>query len=348
LHSELPQEAKGGRPMSVSESVARTHTIGAGGIGAYAGQTNRAATGGAVGQALGGIAVGAPQGATAAYGASHGYNYFKKQSLQPAKEVDLGAYGQPLGIGGTLAGLGTGEVPNFAKLHAHERQRLERAKYLNRYITQPEPFVFAAPERSRNRQPPLAKDPSQHPRYQRQQRARPQSAGVTPKHRAAAADHRAIVSIQRAAAAEVPRSTEKTLRAQQHVQRVLQERREQEKKEQEQHQQREVQKATSEMRGRLISALGTREPYEEKINRIVADKRHTTGRVHSEKKRHLQEIKQRVARRPLLMEQKTDHLARARRRALFRVRNTLESYGVVDIENHFNDNELDDMDFEPF
>merc|ERR1712217_805216 len=98
-----------------------------------------------------------------------------------------------------------------------------------------------------------------------------------------------------------PRTTEKTLQWQQHTARMLQERREQEWREQQ----------------------------------------NNTGQARetSTKMRDLHEIKERVIRRPLLMEQ-VDSLVRARRRALFRVRSTLEAAGVHDIDSHFQDEEL--------
>lgn len=143
---------------------------------------------------------------------------------------------------------------------------------------------------------------------------------------------------------KVPRTTEKTLRAQQHVQRILQERREQERQEQFEIQKAQVRGAQSDLRYRIREAVGKIEPLEDKINRIVADKRHTSNRVEREKRRELENIQKNIKPRPLLMDA-TDSLARARRRALFRVRDTLQSAGL-DIDKHFNDNELDDMENE--
>lgn len=99
----------------------------------------------------------------------------------------------------------------------------------------------------------------------------------------------------------------------------------------------------SELKHRVKAVMGTHERWDQKIERIAADKRHTAQRVVREKQRDLQMIKERVSRRPLLMEQ-TDTLARARRRALFRVRSTLEAAGIKDIENHFDDEELEDLE----
>ena len=54
-------------------------------------------------------------------------------------------------------------VPGTAKNYRIASfERLERRKYLNRYVTQPEPFVFFTPSRSETRQPPMPKDPHSH------------------------------------------------------------------------------------------------------------------------------------------------------------------------------------------
>ncbi|CAE8583659.1 unnamed protein product, partial [Polarella glacialis] len=100
---------------------------------------------------------------------------------------------------------------------------------------------------------------------------------------------------------------------------------------------------SSELRHRVKQAIGPFEPLEEKIERIVSDKRQGVQRITRDKLRDLQEIQDRVKRRPLLMEQ-ADSLLRARRRALFRVRSTLEAAGVRDIDSHFRDEELDEFD----
>ncbi|CAJ1344718.1 unnamed protein product [Effrenium voratum] len=61
----------------------------------------------------------------------------------------------------------TTEVPDFAARHERNKQQMERRKYQNRYVTQPEPFVFNAPKRSQSRNPPMAKDPTMDWRFQR-------------------------------------------------------------------------------------------------------------------------------------------------------------------------------------
>lgn len=100
---------------------------------------------------------------------------------------------------------------------------------------------------------------------------------------------------------------------------------------------------SSELKPRIKAAIGIQEQWEHKIQRIAADKRYVLQRVSREKKKDLQMIIDRVRRRPLLMEQ-TDSLVRARRRALFRVRNTLETAGLKDVNAYFDDEELDDLD----
>merc|ERR1712216_571837 len=98
-----------------------------------------------------------------------------------------------------------------------------------------------------------------------------------------------------------------------------------------------------EMKVRVKRAVGVVESLDEKLDRLTTDKRQTASRVRREKQRALNAIQERVSRRPLLMEQ-TDALARARRRALFRVRSTLEAAGLKDVESHFLDEELDEME----
>lgn len=222
--------------------------------------------------------------------------------------------------------LGTTEVPDFATLHERERQRLERRKSQNRCITQPAPFSLHAPGRTRARQPVLTKDPAADWRFKR-----PRSAG--PPVKSGAATPSALMA--------PPRTTEKVLQWQQHTAKVLHDRREQEflrKRELE-----KTKEVSTELRLRVQKATGPFKPLEEKIDQIVNDKRQGAQRVMHQKHRDLQLIKERVSRRPLLMEQ-TDSLVRARRRALFRVRATLEAAGVQNVDRHFVDDELDELD----
>merc|ERR1712194_198444 len=100
---------------------------------------------------------------------------------------------------------------------------------------------------------------------------------------------------------------------------------------------------SNEMRLRVQQAVGPTESQDERIERIVADKKQARQRIVQQKQEDLQKIRDRVSRRPLLMEQ-ADTLVRARRRALFRVRSALEAAGVRDVESHFQDEELDELD----
>eukprot|EP00928_Gymnodinium_smaydae_P029653 TRINITY_DN22274_c0_g1_i1.p1 TRINITY_DN22274_c0_g1~~TRINITY_DN22274_c0_g1_i1.p1 ORF type:complete len:288 (+),score=71.90 TRINITY_DN22274_c0_g1_i1:35-865(+) len=260
--------------------------------------------------------------------------------------------------------LGTTEVPDFATLHERERQRLERRKYLNRHVTQPEPFVFHAPSRSKSRQAALPKDPSKDYRWRRAAATPPaphapplgagvgggfgcsgrrQGSGVAGRPRSADGAHFSAKTLERAPVVVPPRTTEKTLRAQQATHRALQERRERELREQEEIKQALARGDNSGMRDRVKKAVGVIENLEDKIVRIVWDKQHTSQRVTREKRKDLQQIQDRVNRRPLMMEQ-TDSLARARRRALLRVRKTLEAAGVKDVASHFDDAELEETE----
>jgi len=131
------------------------------------------------------------------------------------------------------------------------------------------------------------------------------------------------------------------MREQQYKARVRQEQRERERQEKLELQQAQI--PSYEMQARVKQAVGLVETLGEKLDRLTTDKRQTAKRVSLEKRRALQAIQERVSRRPLLMEQ-TDALARARRRALFRVRSTLEAAGLKDVDSHFCDEELDEME----
>jgi len=138
-----------------------------------------------------------------------------------------------------------------------------------------------------------------------------------------------------------PKSTEKTRQYQLYTQNILRERRLQERLKEE-----ELERSHEpnlEMKLRVQQAVGPIEPLEERIERLVVDKRQGLRRVEREKRQDLQRAKEKVQRRELLMEQ-VDSLQRARRRALFRVRRTLRDAGVDDVDCHFNDEELDDLE----
>lgn len=228
----------------------------------------------------------------------------------------------------------TTEVPDFATLHEREKQKLERKKYLNRYVTQPEPFVFASVQRrSQVRQPPFPKDPTKDWRWRR-----PTSA---PAGQRSPSGVFSIRALERPSAVVPPRSTEKVVNYQQATQRRLQERREQELREKQQLEQ--AHEVSPEMRWRVQQAVGAIEPLEEKIDRMVMAKRQGFQRIIKEKKQDLKQIQENVKQRPLLM-QHADNFVRARRRALFRVRATLEAAGMRDIESYFKDEELDEFD----
>lgn len=225
------------------------------------------------------------------------------------------------------------EVPDFAARHEHMQQQLERRKYLNRYVTQPEPFVFFTPSRSETRQPPMPKDPGEDWRYHRRAAGRPQSQGTTE-----ARGRRAV----RATGADIKqRSTQKVLSSQLATMRRLQEKREKEQREREELEQ--AQAVDEEMKERVKQAVGPIEPMAKKIERMVDDKRRGLQRVQSQKRKDIDMMLQRANNRPLLMQQ-ADTVERARRRALFRVRNALRQAGVRDVNRHFGEEELDELD----
>eukprot|EP00931_Biecheleriopsis_adriatica_P037423 TRINITY_DN2145_c0_g1_i3.p1 TRINITY_DN2145_c0_g1~~TRINITY_DN2145_c0_g1_i3.p1 ORF type:complete len:751 (-),score=138.53 TRINITY_DN2145_c0_g1_i3:28-2106(-) len=252
----------------------------------------------------------------------------------------------------------TTEVPDFAARHERLKHQLERRKYLNRYVTQPEPFIQHSTKRSSMRQPPMVKDPTKDWRFNRPNTARASSAGAVRRSRPdapggvpppppASTQHRggdshfSIKALEQPSQAVPPRTTEKVLSAQQATQRRLQERRERELREREQAElAREV---PAEMKLRVQQAVGPVEDLDDKIDRITHDKKQGLSRIQREKLRDLQQMKERVNRRPLLMEQ-ADSLVRARRRALFRVRNTLKEAGVQKFHSYFREEELDEFD----
>jgi len=225
------------------------------------------------------------------------------------------------------------EVPDFAARHEHMQQQLERRKYLNRYVTQPEPFVFFTPSRSETRQPPMLKDPGEDWRYHRRAAGRSQSQGATE-----ARDRRPV----RVTGADIKqRSTQKVLSSQLATMRRLQEKREKEQREREELEQ--AQAVDEEMKERVKQAVGPIEPMAKKIERMVDDKRRGLQRVQSQKRKDIDMMLQRANNRPLLMQQ-ADTVERARRRALFRVRNALRQAGVRDVKRHFGEEELDELD----
>lgn len=211
----------------------------------------------------------------------------------------------------------TTEVPDFAARHERIKRQLERRKYMTRGVTQPEPFVFNTPTRSQSRHPSMPKDPRRDWRYHR-----PMAPGPT------------------APVAPV-RSTEKVTSYQQATRKKLQERRVKEMKEREEL--KEAQAPNQEVKFRVMQAMGRVEPLEQKIERIVSDKRRGLQRTQREKEEDLRSIMERANSRPLLMQQ-ADSLVRAKRRALFRVRNALRQAGVRNVNRHFADDELEEMD----
>jgi len=233
-------------------------------------------------------------------------------------------------------------VPNFDALHEREKQRLERLKEQNRRkTTQAAPFrsYVADRNRSQRRQPPMPKDPTQDYRWEKHRR--PASAG---RARPSSAPSRAAQPSPAVAAGPPPppaRPTQKTLQQQQYTARLLEERRRQE--EQKQHELEQAHATPTELRLRVMQAVGPIEPFEEKVERLAAEKRVGGQRVFRHQVQDLQRIQDRISRRPLLMEQ-ADSLDRARRRALFKVRATLESAGVHNVDSHFGDDELDELE----
>lgn len=236
----------------------------------------------------------------------------------------------------------TTEVPDFAALHAKQRQ--DRMRYQNRMATQPEPFVLSVPARSQ-RKPPPAKDPSKDPRFHRRPRSarRPQSAPHAAAVFAAGADggSPSLRALERPPVTGPPRTTAKTLQAQQAVAERLMERRV--RKVQEEEHIEKVRKVDPEFRARVRAAVGPVETVDEVVERQVMQKKQTQRSTMKDKHRDLNDIAQRVNRRPLLMQQ-TDSVARARRLALFQFRGFLKDAGVANPDAHFQDDELDELD----
>jgi len=239
----------------------------------------------------------------------------------------------------------TTEVPDFAARHERLKLQMERQKYTNRYVTQPQPFVFhhGSKSRSQVRQGPLHKDPKADWRAHRDER---RVAGASLTRSGSRPDfdrggHFSVKRLEQPAQAVPPRTTEKVLCQQLATQRRLQEQRERE--EQKKQQAEAFHEVPTELKLRVQQAVGPVESLDERIDRIVLDKKQGLSRIQREKSRDLQRIQERVNRRPLLMEQ-ADSLVRARRRALFRVRNTLKEAGVHDVNSHFREEELDEFD----
>ncbi|CAJ1333163.1 unnamed protein product, partial [Effrenium voratum] len=104
-----------------------------------------------------------------------------------------------------------------------------------------------------------------------------------------------------------------------------------------------AQNVDPEMKSRVKQAVGVVEPLEQKIERIVWDKKRGLQRTERQKQQDMRKIMERASSRPLLMQQ-ADSLVRAKRRALFRVRNALRAAGVREVSRHFADDELEEME----
>lgn len=222
------------------------------------------------------------------------------------------------------------EVPNFESLHKKEDIKLERRKEENKKkLTKEAPFVFHVRERSAQR-PATPKDPTQDYRFERARRAASAGAQQRPRSEPAVQLGKPLV-----------RLTRKADQQQWHVAQVLEERRQREEEKQKELE--EAQRTDPELRLRVRKAVGHGESLEERILRIAADKRRTGRRVERRQQEDLGRIHERVSRRPLLMQQE-DTLQRARRRALMGVREALEGAGVRNVEGHFADVELDDLE----
>jgi hypothetical protein len=109
----------------------------------------------------------------------------------------------------------------------------------------------------------------------------------------------------------------------------------------------EAHQVSSELKARIQRAVGPiksgKQYVEEQVERRVIDRQQELRKTVSEKRGDLKRMKERVARRPLLMEQ-TDSLQRARRRALFQFRRALQDAGAKDPDAYFMDEELDECD----
>lgn len=211
-------------------------------------------------------------------------------------------------------------VPDFASLHERERRQMEQKKLQNRRVTRPEPFNFKASSRSHSRQAP-----------------RPASSHASRRTPSRAARQFNDLAWH----PQVPhRPTEKSAQMQEHVLRLMRERRESQRLRQEELQ--NAMEPSAEMRNRVKTVVGRAEPRAEKIDQLVFEKQQSRQATVRSQQARLREIEDRVSRRPLLMEQ-TDSVAKARRRALNRVRQTMVDVGI-DFEKHFKDEELEEME----
>jgi hypothetical protein len=138
-----------------------------------------------------------------------------------------------------------------------------------------------------------------------------------------------------------PRTTAKTLQAQQKVASELMERRV--KKVQAEHKLETAKRPDPEVRARVRAAVGPVETIDEVVERQVLQKKQSQRSTMNDKHRDLKDMHEKVKRRPLLMCQ-TDSVARARRLALFQFRGLLKDAGVANPDAHFQDDELDELE----
>lgn len=267
---------------------------------------------------LGQKAAAFPGGGGSAYGLSH----YNQETVLPQRRADSQDPKER-----HKAQYKTTVVPNFNALHEKEKRRLERRKYQNRYVTQPAPFVFSAPSRVRARLSPPPTDPASDWRWQRPSRAHSSGAGPGGREK----PRFSVPSLEQPPTAVPPRTTEKTVAWQRQTAQMQRERREREEQHRQELEQAQHPSGDPVMIQRVKGFLGKHESLDEKIAQKRFDRDQNLKNRMQEKREELNNIKERVARRPLLME-RTDSLVRARQRALLRVRQTLGDAGVKDLE----------------
>eukprot|EP00746_Dinoflagellata_sp_MGD_P004423 gnl/MRDRNA2_/MRDRNA2_108529_c0_seq1.p1 gnl/MRDRNA2_/MRDRNA2_108529_c0~~gnl/MRDRNA2_/MRDRNA2_108529_c0_seq1.p1 ORF type:complete len:641 (-),score=136.76 gnl/MRDRNA2_/MRDRNA2_108529_c0_seq1:28-1950(-) len=261
-------------------------------------------------------------GGSSLHGTAYGLSHYNRETVLPQRRADSEDPHER-----HKSQYKTTVVPNFGALHEKEKQRLERRKYQNRFVTQPAPFVFSAPSRVRARQAPPPTDPSSDWRWSRPTRARSSGAGPGGRDK----PRFSVPSLEQPPTAVPPRTTEKTVAWQRQTAQMQRDRREREEQHRQELEHAQRPSGDPAMIQRVRGFLGKEESLEEKIAQKRFDRDQNLRNRMKEKQEELQGIKERVARRPLLME-RTDSLVRARQRALLRVRQTLGEAGVKDLE----------------
>lgn len=281
-------------------------------------------------------------GGSSLYGSAYALSHFDKHTVPPRPHME-GGDGEADGVRSRKQ-YPTTEVPDFAKLHEREKRRLEKRKYMNRYVTQPKPPNFTAPPRSRSQHAPPSQSTAEDWR-----RGRGASGAHLGAPRAGSARGVRVrdfprPTLERPPMSVPPRTTAKVIQAQQLVAAHLRQRREVEDAKKAEEVAREYQNPETVRRVRRAAQKISADDFNEEVERKVQERQRDSAQKTQGWRKKVETFKERAERRPLLME-RTESSLRARQRALYKVREKLTN--VKDANNLFDDDELDILENAP-